>query len=147
MQELMNEPASMKELDLSLVAARAAVEADYLSNRKESKLDNLKLIADYLSSGAQLIPNDGDTIRFLEKPITLDVIASAFSASQTHFSSIEELRTQTEDLAEKIERIDQSIDNDALFDHLRDFCIALSNYSMASRSEYFDDQRNSGLKR
>lgn len=141
------ESANHQRMDISLIAATAAVEAEQLAKNKEFSCENLKQLRKYLYSRIDVIGmhNNVDQI---ERPSKLFAIANAFKTSQSEPpTSFQELREATQALVDGLDCIDEKQKEEDFLFNLRDFCIALSNYSMTAKWNFYDDYNVDDIRR
>jgi hypothetical protein len=126
--------------DLPSIAALAAADVDGLIQFRGSQVNNLERLAQVLTTSFENCSGQGSARRLLD-PISTDVVASTFrDARQASMSSYDELAHVSLELADEMRRAADAPGNDLLL-QLKEFCLALSKYALASK-EGFDSTMN-----
>jgi hypothetical protein len=118
--------------DLPSIAALAAAEVDDLIHCRQSAVSNLQRLAQVLTNSFETPAELGGAKRFLD-PISANVVASTLrDARQTPMSSYDELAKVSLQLAEQMRRTATATTVDIL-PQLKQFCLGLSKYALASK--------------
>lgn len=118
--------------DLPSIAALAAAEVDALIQKRPSQSENLRKLADLLTVSFGDFKQQGQVRRMLD-PVSTTVFANTFrDASHAQVNTYDELATSSLDLAKKMSgAVNMSAED--LLGQLKQFCLALSRYSLASK--------------
>lgn len=139
--------------DLAFVSAHAAAELDDIMNGRERNCEHLERLSDALkNSCAAFTQNSGGKAgrRGFADPLTTNVLRKA--CGEAYSSSVD----SHNDLERKAKEISQLLVNLALGDkpkrmedaeRTKNFCLALSNYSLVIRSQIRGEHHQPTIKR
>lgn len=113
--------------EIPFLAAQAALELDLLAKRKATSLQNVQRLADLFADANKPVTEYYD-------PVTSGVVNRALC---TYFApdveSLTDFDTRNREIGEILSKAAQG-DAGTLVDRLRDFCLAISQFSSASQS-------------
>lgn len=126
--------------DLSFIAANAAIEIDDLINGDSSDLESVALLSQKLRNTVGDGSDSATGNKSFIDPVSSDIFSRAFFTSHNfNISSIDDLYKKVGELADELSSLDSADQN--LPNVIRDFCVALSKYSL-SIDNHSDDRRN-----
>jgi hypothetical protein len=109
--------------DLSLLAARAAIELDNISQGQATDLEAVKGLAGFLESS---IEHPHQEQRALMDPATETVVTRAFDSLNQRVATVKELLEQSNGIAGELKSVRPDATGTAQLAELRSFCAALS---------------------
>jgi len=125
--------------ELAFVAANAAIEIDDLINGETSGLENVSILSEKLKNTLGKGGGSDTGVRSFIDPISTDVFSKAFATSHNfNIGSNDVLYQKIEELADELSSLESS--DESLPVIIREFCVALSKYSLAIENSH-DERR------
>lgn len=144
-----DEPATLFQSldpDLPSVAALAAAEIDALIKSQQTSFDNVGRLSVVLSDWFGRTSQQIEARRLLD-PVSTTIFAKTIMDShKTSFQSYKDLANITSALANQMNHISE-VENDDLLRIMKDFCIALSRYALASKGRIDNITPNPSFQR
>lgn len=132
--------------DLPSIAALAAAEVDEVIHKRSTAFENLKRLAQLLSTSFDRTNRQQGSKRLLD-PVSMNVVVSTLrDAHASKLSSYDELADASLQLANQMKEVTEN-DNEPLLVDLKRFCLALSKYSLASKESISTSSSVSRYKR
>ena len=119
--------------EIPFLAAQAALELDLLAKQIGTSLEHVRRLADLFSGKEQPVAEYYD-------PVTSGVVSSAlYTYFESNVESLAELDTRNREIGNILSKAAQG-DAETPLDRLRDFCLAISQFSSASQSNVYGDR-------
>lgn len=137
--QLTSERFSALDPSLPFVAANAAIELDDLIRGRQQDLKFVTKLAELLSNAVVVTPYPGvRNHKALIDPVSADVFNRAYAKTYNSegVNTIDQLASLVAKLANELGELGPKNAKESL-SQFRDFCVALSNYSMTSRNAIY----------
>jgi hypothetical protein len=118
--------------DLPSIAALAAAEIDALIRRQQTSIENVGRLAVVLSQWFGQSGKPMEARRLLDPVSTTMFAKTIMDSHKTSFQSYNDLADITSNLAQQMNHIAE-VESDSLLSTMKDFCLALSRYALASK--------------
>ena len=126
--------------ELPSVAALAAAEIDDLTRGETSDLKNLKMLSEILSTTFESSEGEYNGTFQLLDPVGTSIITQSIADFQgVRLHTYDELKKASAALVQEMKKIERKntelVDRNAILLRLKEFCLSLSRYALASKDK------------